>query len=401
MTFQNDSSGKAVDFKEKEWPWWPLFPLYPYGRRHTYFSELINNQVWSFEQLQGLYYVAVPVRLTVVKVSGGLMLINPLPPTIELLRDLNALEKDHGPVLTIVLPTASGLEHKISLPALARAFPKAQLWLCPGQWSFPLNVTLDFIGIPRARTKFLFEEGLPHEESCSWLPLGPLDIGLGRFQEVSCIHKPSNSLLVTDALVSINSQPPRLFDFDPTPLLFHARERGDELLHDTPELRKKGWLRLILFASFLRPEKLSIPPLGEIFRYAFKPGLRNLRAHFGIFPFSWENGWEESAKDLVANKQQNIQIAPVLQRLVFPRAREAYLQWLNQLSSFKSINWLIPAHYSAPVRFNSREIKYLVNRISREPWAKGEGNWKFLDSLDKTLVKSGVVPSDPMDHFKD
>ena len=136
------------------------------------------------------------------------MIVNPLPPTGELLRDMSALEKEHGPVLSIVLPTASGLEHKIFLTALARAFPIDDLWICPGQWSFPLNMPLDIVGIPRRRTKILFEQGYPHYESCDWLPLGPLDIGLGRFQEVSCFHKPSYSLLITDALISIDFQPP-------------------------------------------------------------------------------------------------------------------------------------------------------------------------------------------------
>ena len=95
--------------REQRWPWWPLLPLYPYGKRATHVEELIPGQVWSFEQLQGVYYVAVPIRLTVVKVPGGLMLVNPLPPTTELCAGLRALEAEHGPVLSIVLPTASGL----------------------------------------------------------------------------------------------------------------------------------------------------------------------------------------------------------------------------------------------------------------------------------------------------
>ncbi|MEY2749908.1 MAG: hypothetical protein RLZZ168_1924, partial [Cyanobacteriota bacterium] len=44
------------------WPWWPLLPLYPYGRRRTLVRELIPEQLWSFEQLQGVFYVAVPIR---------------------------------------------------------------------------------------------------------------------------------------------------------------------------------------------------------------------------------------------------------------------------------------------------------------------------------------------------
>ena len=52
---------------DQYWGFWPLLPLYPYGRRRTLLSELIPGQLWSLEQLQGVYYVAVPVRLTVAR----------------------------------------------------------------------------------------------------------------------------------------------------------------------------------------------------------------------------------------------------------------------------------------------------------------------------------------------
>ena len=74
---------EGISAEDQSWPWWPLLPLYPYGRRATHFEELIPGQIWSLEQLQGIYYVAVPVRLTVAKVPGGLMLINPLPPSLS------------------------------------------------------------------------------------------------------------------------------------------------------------------------------------------------------------------------------------------------------------------------------------------------------------------------------
>ena len=78
---------------EQKWKWWPLLPLYPYGRRRTIFRELVPNQIWSFEQLQGIYYVAVPVRLLVIRVKNELMIINPLPPTSELLKEIDLLQK--------------------------------------------------------------------------------------------------------------------------------------------------------------------------------------------------------------------------------------------------------------------------------------------------------------------
>ena len=378
---------------EQKWSWWPLLPLYPYGRKRTIFRELVPNQIWSFEQLQGIYYVAVPVRLLVVRVKNELMIINPLPPTDELLRDIDVLVKKIGPVKTIVLPTASGLEHKIGLPALARAFPNAKIWVCPGQFSFPFQLPFDWLGIPSDRTNILLADGFPYEDYCEWISLGPIDIGLARFQEICCFHKPSKSLLVTDALVGIEETPPELFDLDPTPLLFHSREKGSEELIDTPMARRKGWLRLVLFASYLMPEKLEIPKIKEIFGNSFKPNLRNKRAHFGIYPFSWQKGWELSAMKIVGKKTPLIQIAPVLERLVFPRARKAYISWLNKVESLQGISWLISAHYSGKVRFSKYEIEALKKKINNE------GDFSFLSWLDQKLLDIGVVPKNPFKKF--
>ncbi|MDP4708181.1 MAG: DUF4336 domain-containing protein, partial [Cyanobium sp. MAG_237] len=170
------------------WPWWPLLPLYPYGRRRTLVRELIPGQVWSFEQLQGVFYVAVPIRMTVVRLRGGLLLYAPVPPTGEVRAALTELEHRYGPVCTIVLPTSSGLEHKLPVPAMARAFPAAQVWVTPRQWSFPLPLPLAWLGFPAQRTRMLFEQGRPHADELHWLPLGPLDLGLGTFMEAACLH---------------------------------------------------------------------------------------------------------------------------------------------------------------------------------------------------------------------
>ena len=395
------SSSETKKKFSQRWRWWPLLPLYPYGRKRTIFKELIPNQIWSFEQLQGIYYVAVPVRLTVLRVSKGLMLINPLPPTKELLGQVSSLEKKYGPVKAIVLPTASGLEHKISLPALARSFPKANIWICPGQWSFPIQLPLEWLGIPEKRTRTLFSDGLPYKDCCEWISLGPIDIGLGRFQEISCYHKASKCLIVTDALVGIDSDPPELFDLDPTPLLFHSREKGSDLLEDSFEARKKGWKRLVLFASFLRPYMLKIPSISEIIRNSFKPGLRNPKSHFGIYHFSWQEGWEQSAKELIGSNKPLLQLAPVIERLIFPRAKDSFLEWLKQIDSIRGIKWLIPAHYNSLISFNHNQIRLLKIKLEKKEWPQSIENWKFLDWFDKKLIKLKIVPNDPLAKFKD
>ncbi len=385
----------AADPAQQRWPWWPLLPLYPYGRRRTLVRELIPDQVWSFEQLQGVFYVAVPIRMTVVRLRQGLLLYAPVAPTGEVLAALAELAQRFGPVTTIVLPTASGLEHKLPVPAMARAFPDAAVWVAPGQWSFPLPLPLAWLGFPAQRTRVLVEEGLPHADELDWRLLGPLDLGLGTFSEVACLHRASGSLLITDALVAISPDPPELFNADPTPLLFHARERGNQPLLDTPELRRTGWGRLVLFASYLRPDPLRVPAWSEVLRQAFRPGLRSPRTYFGLYPFRWQPGWEAALEQLVPQGVPQLQVAPVLERLVFPRARGALVQWLHQLAGLPGVRWLIPAHYTAPIACAGEQLEQLAEHLDQRRWAPSDANWATLARLDGWLLRLGLVPEQP------
>ena len=378
----------AADTSNQRWPWWPLLPLYPYGRRPTLVRELVPNRVWCFEQLHGVWYVAVPIRMTVVKVGQELLLYAPVPPTGEVIQALQALESLHGPVISIVLPTASGLEHKLPVPPMARAFPAATVWLTPRQWSFPFNLPNAWLGFPIERTRLLFEEGLPHPEQLDWIGLGPLDLGLGTFDEVACFDRETGSLLVTDALVTISSTPPAVFDLDPTPLLFHARERGDEPLEDTPVQRRKGWKRTVLFASYLRPQSLDVPSWREWFATAFAPGFRNPRVHFGFYPFRWSPGWEEEFEGLAGG----IGVAPVLERLVFPRARDSLLAWIRRLAARPGLVRLISAHHGSPCALVASDLENLALRLEHSDWAGDEGSMQTLARIDQWLLRAGLVP---------
>lgn len=389
------TASKAGDASEQRWPWWPLLPLYPYGRRRTLVRELIPGQVWAFEQLQGIFYVAVPIRMTVLRLRQGLLLYAPLPVTAELLAALRELERHHGPVVTIVLPTASGLEHKLPTPALARAFPNAAVWVAPGQWSFPLALPPSWLGFPPSRTRVLFEQGLPHGDELDWCGLGPLDLGLGTFMEVACLHRATGSLLLTDALVAIGADPPAVFDADPTPLLFHARDRGDQPLEDTPEQRRRGWQRLVLFASYLRPAPLEVPGWGEVLALAMAPGLRHPRFYFGLYPFRWQPHWQEAFRELVPGDQLRLQVAPVLERLVFPRCRGALVEWIGRLAQLPDLRWLISAHYEAPVACDAARLADLARELVTRPWAPEQDSWATLARIDHTLLKLGLVPRSP------
>jgi hypothetical protein len=355
--------------------------------------EILPGRLWSFEQLHGVWYVAVPIRMTVLKVGEGLLLHAPVPATPEVVARLGQLEEEHGPVHTIVLGTASGLEHKLPVPAMARAFPRATLWVTEHQWSFPLQLPAPWLGFPGDRTKVLGRDGLPFPDQLVWIPLGPLDLGLGTFLELACLDLATGSLLVTDALVAMHATPPSLFADDPTPLLFHARESGAEPLIDTEDRRRKGWKRILLFANYFRPASVSVPPAGAILSAMAAKGCRTPRAHFGFYPFRWDATWEAEADRFLEGEGGGhpCRLAPVLERLVFPRAREAFLAWLEHLGRQESIRQLISAHYDAPRALRAADLAACAETLRQRDWAPSEGNWTTLASIDQALLRLGVV----------
>ncbi|HEY9735937.1 MAG TPA: DUF4336 domain-containing protein, partial [Trichocoleus sp.] len=110
-TATNLRQAKSRDWS---WPFWFLVPLYPYNQRRTLRREVVPDTIWTFDQVQGILYTIVPIRMTVVRLeSGGLLVYAPIAPTRECVQLVRELEEIHGEVRHILLPTASGLEHKV------------------------------------------------------------------------------------------------------------------------------------------------------------------------------------------------------------------------------------------------------------------------------------------------
>ena len=96
-------AAQAAITKDSEWPLWLALPVAPYSRRKTIRRE-VGPGVWAFEQLIGIYYVHVPIRMTVVRLeAGGLFVYAPVAPTRECLALLQPLIDQHGPVKDTVL----------------------------------------------------------------------------------------------------------------------------------------------------------------------------------------------------------------------------------------------------------------------------------------------------------
>lgn len=389
--------------RDYAWPFWPVLPLYPFGQRRTLRQEVVKGRIWTFEQLQGIFYVVTPIRMTVIKLDPeGLLVYAPVAPTRECLRLLHELVAEYGTVKYIILPTISGLEHKVFVGPFARCFAAAQVFVAPGQWSFPLNLPLSWLGLPRHRTQILPPEpaASPFGDRFDYALLGPLDLGLGRFGELALFDRETATLMVTDAVVSISNDPPPIANLDPYPLLFHARDQGTEPLVDTLANRRKGWQRICLFALYFAPSTLEIRPWGEAFRQAFTASDRSKRGYFGLFPFQWQDNWHRSFELLRADGQ--LFVAPILQTLILNRAPQETLEWANQVASWQ-FQQIIPCHFSAPIfatpeqfrlafSFLAAQLSQTGNRIGLQTHVLPEEDFQLLRSLDMTLTRWRISP---------
>jgi hypothetical protein len=90
----------------------------------------------------------------------------------------------------------------------------AEVWIAPGQFSFPLNLPNEFFGI--------FPTGTIDDDDMPWateietklLKLPSLFWGNYTYCEAAFYHADSKSVLVTDAAVFVDRKPPDVIPFD-------------------------------------------------------------------------------------------------------------------------------------------------------------------------------------------
>jgi hypothetical protein len=394
----SDTRSSIVEPQDLAWAFWFTLPLYPYNRRRTLRQEIISDSVWTFDQLQGILYVTVPIRMTVIKLDqGGLLVYAPIAPTPECLRLINELVATHGEVKYILLPTVSGLEHKVFVAPFARCFPTAQIWIAPNQWSFPLNLPLSWLGLPRHRTQVLPQNAAeaPFAAEFDYALLN-VDLKGRSFGEVALFHRRSQTLLVTDTIVSVPEEPPAIVQLDPYPLLFHAKDRAADAVADTPANRRKGWQRSTLFTFYFRPNSLQTLALAQVLRNASQASDRSPKAYFGLFPFQWQADWQRSFTALRGDGR--LLVAPILQTLILNRAPQTVLDWVDHVAEWE-FQCLIPAHLDSPIAATPAQFRQAfdflqpTSELSDRPnQCLPETDLEFLKQIDRWLYKLGITP---------
>lgn len=263
-------------------------------------QEVVKDKIWTLDQLQGIVNVNVPVRSTIIKLSGGgLFVYNPVAPTKECLKIVRGLEEQHGQVQHIVLGTV-GLEHKALAGPFSQYFKNANIWIQPGQWSFPINLPSQLLGFPigsRTTREIPLDDALdnPWAADFDFRVLGPLRFkSVGAFSETAFYHRDTKTLLVTDIIVKVGDQPPPIILEDPRAILFHSRNEMLDDVQDTGETRLRGWRRMVLFGLVFYPASIRVSglfeTLGKIPRVSSTSELLGKGAipfSGGLYPWSW------------------------------------------------------------------------------------------------------------------
>lgn len=389
----NKLSHNQIEERDYHWRFWASVPIYPYSKRRTIRREVVPDTIWTFDQLQGIFYVVVPIRMTAIRLeAGGLLVYAPVAPTRQCIRLVNELVEQYGEVKYIILPTISGLEHKNFVGPFARQFPQATVFVAPKQWSFPVDLPLSWLGFPPKRTQVLPADSsqTPFNSEFDYAILGDIDLRLGQFEEVAFLHRRSQTLLVTDSIVSIPPQPPEIIEQDLYPLLFHARENATEAITDTPENRIKGWKRICLFAMYFRSSVLDIPTVGQILKAAWRSPNKSAQAYWGLYPFEWKPNWED-AFELLCQDGSPL-VAPILQTLILNRAPQSTLQWASTISHW-NFRQIISCHFNAPIVASPQEFRQAFNFLSSNHQSNlPSADLKTLENINVLLHKPGLIP---------
>ncbi|CAB9504339.1 expressed unknown protein [Seminavis robusta] len=350
--------------EDSQWPLWPALPVAPYSRRRTIRQEVVPGAVWTFDQVIGIYYVFVPIRMTVTASKGlkGLVVYAPAAPTKECLNLLQELIDVHGPVKAIILPTVA-VEHKVNAGPFARQFPNALFYVTDRQYSFPISLPGQFLGFPS------WTQPLPvSSEEGNNNPLGPdfswevISVKPGpasQYQDVALLHKPSKSLMICDALFATTAEPPSILTQEPEytrALLFHAREEKDEIVPDTPENRRKGWRRIVLLFNF------------------FFPG--------------------SGVADLGDNGKPTIY---TIVQIILSRDPAAVTTWVNKVGQWDFVR-VIPAHLDAPLAVGPSQFRDTYDFLQRDPSGGNEVRYcdedvAFLRKAEEGFLSFSVYPS--------
>lgn len=368
----NKSEGSAAEGGSKG-RWYSLvtgfpFPLGPFFTRQTVRTEVVKGQVWCFQQPQNLAgsNVHTNVRMTAVKLrSGGLLIYAPIAATRECIRLVNELGL---PVEVIMLPSFA-YEHKVFVGPFSRRFPKAQVYVAPEQWSFPLRLPLPFFGIFGATSIQAGEAYAWSDDFDHRVLTVNISKGVGPYSEVALFHRSTKTLLLVDAAVSVPKEPPpvipkwaladagdssnffvRLLYGDASQKRQELESAADDGIASEESRRERiGWMRMCLQVLFFAPVNLLEP----------------------------EMSFRRFAGRLI--------VSPVVRVLVFSKTPGEVADWIDDMARSWRFKQIIPCHFDAPIAAGPADLRAAF-AWAFEAAGKAPPGAPLLDRLNNILT---------------
>ena len=329
----------------------------PFQNRATLKYDLGRN-AWALEQLLTFANVTATIRTNVIRLkSGALWVHSPQWPTGEF---CSLLDSIGGEVEHVVLP-CNAFEHKAPMQAFLQKYPNAKVWIAPGQYG-PLGTCgTSLTQKPSMGYKVdgIFGDTLPpwaDEFDIATLYVD-LPRNAGPVSEVAFCHRPTKTLIATDAVVYVPNQA--------SPILstyFDANVMEDD----------NFWPKSVLQAVFL--------PLRSQERDSqiYYPGYEALR--------------------------ERLSRAPILRAVVDARAPGAVKDWILEQTTTTTVEgiqkWdydrVITSHFASPTQATPSNVRACFAYLFEEELS-GESkktlppiacqDWELLDSINQFIAK--------------
>jgi hypothetical protein len=335
--------------------------------------------------------------------GGGLFMYNPIAMTQESMAFIQDLVQQYGPLRHIVIGSVA-LEHKVYAADWIRTYPSTTLWLQPGQYAFPSDLPNSFLGFPMDRTRTIPTTTIsdaPDEWQSIFdiATLGPIISRDGAFGETVFLHRPTETLLVTDtALQCTDEELPKIYDTDHVPLLYHARDTITDIVPDTPEICQRGWRRIQLFGLFFMPSAITIKDAAT----ALQERRPDINSEFaGIYPWDWNTKDEAASwRGLTGSiPGKGPLVAPILQVLLLNRNPIEVLDFADKVAKW-NFHRIIPAHLKNNLSFNGQQYRSAFGFLEEKGVPDGypkplDADLQFLRDAEVGLIDSGAIAPAP------
>ena len=355
----------------------------PYQNRATYRYDL-GKDMWAFEQLLTFSNVSATIKTTVVRLeSGGLWVHSPQWPTGEFCHLLDELcENENGSgspgvgVEHIVLP-CNAFEHAAPVKAFCKKYPKASVWVSPGQYGpfgscgtsmkDPYSLGYKVDGIFGANSNSDTDQNQP-----SWIDefdYTTLYVNLpenaGPASEVAFFHKKTKTFIATDALVYIDDKPSPIFS-----------TYFDQETISNPSFWPKTVLQSVFLPLRVDEESVSNENNNE-------NGNRSIR-----YP-----GYESIQGRLLR--------APALRGFNDARAPVETREWINDVAHW-DFDRIVTSHFASPIAANPTHVKSAFSFLNgdEEECEKDARkllppiackDWEVLDGLNDFIATNKIA----------